>query len=122
MTVKRSEKLWGLTEKGPRQVGADRMCQVQRGQRDQGAEGLPLGYRGYMALAGAGQGGHWLPARRNLSDPGELACHVCYGPSGTTLEEPAKVADTRWPIEECFEETKEQLGLDQYEVRRWDGW
>ena len=56
MTVKRSEKLWGLTEKGPCQVGADRMCQVQRGQWDQGAEGLPLGYRGYMAPAGAGQG------------------------------------------------------------------
>ena len=25
-------------------------------------------------------------------------------------------------IEECFEEAKGQVGLDQYEVRRWDGW
>ena len=24
--------------------------------------------------------------------------------------------------EECFEEAKGQVGLDQYEVRRWDGW
>ena len=23
---------------------------------------------------------------------------------------------------ECFEEAKGQVGLDQYEVRRWDGW
>ena len=22
----------------------------------------------------------------------------------------------------CFEEAKGQVGLDQYEVRRWDGW
>ena len=29
---------------------------------------------------------------------------------------------TRWAIEECFEEAKGQVGLDQYEVRRWDGW
>ena len=31
------------------------------------------------------------------------------------------MAGTRWAIEECFEEAKEQVGLDQYEVRRWDG-
>ena len=29
---------------------------------------------------------------------------------------------TRWAIEECFEEAKGEVGLDQYEVRRWDGW
>ena len=33
-----------------------------------------------------------------------------------------RVAGTRWAIEECFEEAKGQVGLDQYEVRRWDGW
>ena len=32
------------------------------------------------------------------------------------------MAGTRWAIEECFEEAKGQVGLDQYEVRRWDGW
>ena len=60
--------------------------------------------------------------RRSLANPGELACYVCYGPAGTTLEELARVAGTRWAIEECFEEAKGQVGLDQYEVRRWDGW
>ena len=33
-----------------------------------------------------------------------------------------QVAGRRWAIEECFEEAKGQVGLDQYEVRRWDGW
>ena len=66
--------------------------------------------------------GYWLLARRSLADPGEVAYYVCYGPAGTTLEELAGVAGIRWAIEECFEEAKGQVGLDQYEVRRWDGW
>ncbi len=32
------------------------------------------------------------------------------------------VAGTRWPIEESFQRAKGQVGLDQYEVRRWVGW
>ena len=28
----------------------------------------------------------------------------------------------RWAIEECFEEAKGQVGLDQYEVPKWEGW
>jgi SRSO17 transposase len=55
-----------------------------------------------------------------------LAYYVCFGPVDTTvdttLEELVRVAGTRWTIEECFEEAKGQVGLDQYEVRRWDGW
>ena len=66
--------------------------------------------------------GYWLLARRSLANPGELACYVCYGPAGTSLEELARVAGTRWAIEECFEEAKGQVGLDQYEVRRWACW
>ena len=33
-----------------------------------------------------------------------------------------RVAGTRWAIEEPFEESKGEVGLDQYEVRRWDVW
>ena len=65
---------------------------------------------------------YWLLARRSIAKPGELAYYVCFGPDGTALEELVRVAGTRWAIEECFEEAKGQVGLDQYEVRRWDGW
>ena len=65
--------------------------------------------------------GHWLLTRRSVANPEELAYYVCYGPAGTTLEELVRVAGRRWTIEECFEEAKGQVGLDQYEVRRWDG-
>jgi SRSO17 transposase len=27
-----------------------------------------------------------------------------------------------WAIEECFQSAKNEVGLDQYQVRRYDGW
>ena len=61
-------------------------------------------------------------ARRSLAQPEELAYYVCFGPADTTLADLVQVAGTRWTIEECFEEAKGQVGLDQYEVRKWEGW
>ncbi len=66
--------------------------------------------------------GYWLLARRSIAKPTELAYYVCFGPAGTTLADLARVAGTRWAIEECFEEAKGEVGLGEYEVRRWDGW
>ena len=64
-----------------------------------------------------------LVQRQIWLNPGELAYYGLLRTGGnTSLEELARVAGTRWAIEECFEEAKAQVGLDQYEVRRWDGW
>ena len=60
--------------------------------------------------------------RRSIAQPEELAWYVCFGPGETTLEELVRVAGIRWAIEECFEEAKGQVGLDQYEVRKCEGW
>ena len=32
------------------------------------------------------------------------------------------MAGRRWVIEECFEQTKQLTGLNEYEVRSWVGW
>lgn len=64
----------------------------------------------------------WLLVRRNISDPKEMAYYVVYGPPETKLEEMVKVAGRRWTIEESFETAKGEVGLDQYEVRSWQGW
>jgi SRSO17 transposase len=66
--------------------------------------------------------GQWLLARRSLSDPTELAYYRAFGPADTTLAELVRVAGARWTIEENFEDAKGMVGLDQYEVRRWDAW
>ena len=66
--------------------------------------------------------GYWLLVRRSITKPDELAYYVCFGPIETTVEELVRVAGTRWIIEEGFEEAKGEVGLDQYEVRKWAGW
>src|SRR3954463_10097782 len=63
---------------------------------------------------------HWLLVRRKLSKPDEMAYYVVFGP--TSLEALARIAGRRWPVEECFETAKQEVGLDGYEVRSWHGW
>jgi SRSO17 transposase len=63
----------------------------------------------------------WLLIRRSVSQPEELAFYRAFGREEATLEELAHVAGRRWTIEEGFQRAKE-IGLDQYEVRRWEGW
>ncbi|GIF13979.1 hypothetical protein FHX34_105476 [Actinoplanes teichomyceticus] len=65
--------------------------------------------------------GHWLLARRNRTT-GELAYYVCYGPRRTRLMDLARIAGSRWAVEECFQQAKGQAGLDEYQVRDWRAW
>jgi SRSO17 transposase len=64
----------------------------------------------------------WLLVRRSLIDPADLTAYVCFGPADTTLPEMVQVAGTRWTVEQCFEGAKQQVGLDEYEVRSYQGW
>lgn len=66
--------------------------------------------------------GYWLLARGSLSDPDEVAYYLCFGPERTPLRELVRVAAARWAIEETFQTAKGQVGLDQYQVRRYDSW
>lgn len=65
---------------------------------------------------------HWLLARRSIEKPEELAYYVVFCPINTTLEELVQVAGKRWTVEESFEITKGEVGLDEYEVRHWTAW
>ena len=67
-------------------------------------------------------GGYWLLVRRSLTDPDDLAYYLCHGPERTPLRELVRVAGARWAIEETFQTAKGQVGLDQYQVRRYDSW
>jgi SRSO17 transposase len=67
-------------------------------------------------------GSYWLLVRRNLTDPTDLAYYLCYGPEHTPLRELVRVAGARWAIEETFQTAKGQVGLDQYQIRRYDSW
>jgi hypothetical protein len=64
----------------------------------------------------------WLLARRSISKPSEVAYYLSNAEADTPLATLAHVASTRYTIEQCFEEAKDDVGLDHYEVRTWSSW
>jgi hypothetical protein len=62
----------------------------------------------------------WLYIRE-LSD-GSLKYSISNAPADIRIEVLRKQALRRWPIEQCFEECKGDLGMDHYEGRSWVGW
>jgi SRSO17 transposase len=66
--------------------------------------------------------GYWLLARRSLKDPDDVAYYACYGPRRSRLVDLAWIAGSRWHVEECFQQAKNEAGLDHYQVRSWRAW
>jgi hypothetical protein len=60
--------------------------------------------------------------RRSISDPTEIAYYICYGPRRASRLDLAWIAGSRWRVEECFQQAKNEAGLDQYQVRSWRTW
>ena len=63
----------------------------------------------------------WLVLRRNL-DGSELKYYLSNAPADTSLSRLAHVGSMRWCIETDLQTTKGEAGLDEYEVRSWQGW
>ena len=63
----------------------------------------------------------WLVWRRNVSS-GELKTYLSNAPADTALATLVRLSGMRWPIETCFEDGKQHLGMGDYEVRSWRGW
>lgn len=109
---------------------AGRLTQV-----DELARGLPpntwqrraagIGSKGHRvydwALFDSDAGDHQYLIRRSIDD-GELAFYHCYHPHHASFGELVHVAGARWPIEECFGSAKNEVGLDNYQVRTWNAW
>lgn len=47
---------------------------------------------------------------------------LCDLPATSTLRRLVQVTKSRWPIEQNYQQLKEELGLDHYEGRSWNGW
>ena len=63
----------------------------------------------------------WVVLRRH-SETGELKTYLCNAPGDTPLDTLVRMSGMRWPIETCFEDGKQLLGMGDYEVRSWTGW
>ena len=63
-----------------------------------------------------------LLIRCSKSSPDELRAYICFAPVNTPMQTLLEKAGLRWTVETCFKESKSEVGLDQYEVRSYDGW
>lgn len=64
----------------------------------------------------------WLLIRRTLEKEPKYSFYISNAPLSTKLDKFIWLSGLRWSIEQCFEETKTELGMDQYEVRKFTGW
>jgi len=62
----------------------------------------------------------WLFIRK--TPDGKTKFSFSNAPGDMPLSEMCKASVMRWPIEQCFEEGKGQLGMDHYEHRSWPAW
>jgi SRSO17 transposase len=62
-----------------------------------------------------------LVVARNALDPTEIKFFVSNAPAKTSVQVLLLVAFSRWRIERCFEDQKQEVGLDQWEGRHWLG-
>jgi SRSO17 transposase len=112
------ERAWAaaVVKRRPENAWEQASCgRGSKGERVYDWTRLPLG-------EGPGGRQRWLWARRSCGVPTDIVYYVTSGPHNTSVGQLARVAGTRWAMEESVETAKGEVGLDQYEVRSWPGW
>ena len=64
----------------------------------------------------------WLVVERGLDQEAKSKYYLSNAAPAVPLRTLAQVGHTRWPVEDCFLQGKQEVGLDAYEVRSWLGW
>lgn len=64
----------------------------------------------------------WLIMKRTIGSEPTYHFYLCNAPPDTKLALFVWLSGMRWSIEQCFEETKTEIGMDHYEVRKFTGW
>ncbi len=64
----------------------------------------------------------WLVIKRTIGPDPEYSYYISNAPVSTRLSTFVWLSGLRWAIEQCFEETKSELGMDHYEIRKYKGW
>lgn len=64
----------------------------------------------------------WLVIKRTIGDDPTYWYYVSNASTCARLKLFVWLSGMRWPIEQCFGETKGELGMDHYEVRKFSGW
>lgn len=105
-----------------------RVSEVEKRQKDWNRLSAGEGSKGHRwydwakVQINSMEGKRYVLFRRNIEKPSEIAYYLVFSPHKVSLEEMVHVAGKRWTIESCFESAKNEVGLDEYEVRKWQGW
>jgi SRSO17 transposase len=62
---------------------------------------------------------HHLSVARNVLKPDEVKFFLSNAPESTTIETILLVAFSRWHVERLFQDSKTELGMDHFEVRKY---
>ena len=86
------------------------------------------GERGYdwqclvLAEGADADKGYYLLFRRACAQPQKWQAYLVWGPPACDVPALVRIAGSRWRIESAFELAKQEVGLDEYEVRNARGW
>jgi SRSO17 transposase len=125
----RSETVVAQGEKAPMKVS-----ELAKGLHDvfwyrrtvsEGSKG-PIGYefakrQVVLSKSGLPDRRVWLVMKRT-PDKKQYRYHISNAPVSTRLPTFVWLSGIRWAVEQCFGETKTELGMDHYEVRKYPGW
>lgn len=64
----------------------------------------------------------WLVIKRTIEEKPQYWYYVSNAPRSARLSLFVWLSGVRWAVEQCFEETKGEIGMDHYEVRKYAGW
>jgi len=64
----------------------------------------------------------WLVIERSCDQARYVKYYVSNAAQDCPLLAMAQAGHSRWPVEDCFLRAKQEVGLDDYEVRGWRGW
>ena len=64
----------------------------------------------------------WLVIKRTLGAAPSYTYAISNAPASTPLRTFVWLSGLRWAVEQCFEESKTELGMAHYEVRTYPGW
>lgn len=111
------------TPTGPARADALAALAPRQGWQRLSAGPGSKGHRLYdWLLLDPGADTHLLLVRRSISTPTELAYSICHTRGVVPLAELVGVAGSRWGVEETFQFSKNETGLDHYQVRKYDAW
>jgi SRSO17 transposase len=64
----------------------------------------------------------WLLIKRTLGEQPVYSYYISNAPGSAPLSLFVWLSGVRWAVEQCFEETKTELGMAHYELRKFAGW